>query len=96
MAKNDPSKTLAKILQIISEDVSRIKKNQAQARLVADDGIFPNLAPAEALTLSRYASTLDSIVEGKEKEKAKTRKDLEGLSTDELIKEYEKQSHKKG
>ena len=75
----NPSKTLSNILAVIDKDVKRIKRA----------GRNTQLEPQDALTLTRYASALDSIVKSTEKEVERTKKQLEALPTEELIKLYQ-------
>lgn len=76
--QSNPSATLDNILALIDRDVKKIQKESADKQL----------SPQDALTLSRYASTLDTIVERTDKEKAKEKKGLDKLPTEELIKMY--------
>ena len=78
----NPSKTLKGILLAIDKDVKLIKSLGRKSKL----------DPSDAQTLCRYASTLDAIVKTTEKDKEKAKKDLEKLSTDELIAQYEKEN----
>lgn len=74
----DPSKTLKSILAIISKDVRLIKKTTKKTQLPTET----------ALTLSRYATTLNGIVEEQRKEKDRAKKRFEKMPTDELLKAY--------
>ena len=75
-----PKFILANILTAIGRDARRIKRIGASRVL---DSV-------EALTLTRYASTLDAIIKGSEKEKDKMKQQLNSLDTDKLIEEYKK------
>jgi hypothetical protein len=77
----DANKILASILNLIDKDVKSIKKLSKDHQL----------DPADALTLTRYAATLDNILESKDKESAKAKKDLSKLSTEELIAQYQQE-----
>lgn len=72
----DQNKLYRDILRLIARDIKVIKRNKGQ------------LSPADALTLSRYASTLQGIQENQEKAEGKKVRDLEKLPTDELVKLY--------
>lgn len=80
----NPSKTLANILAVIDKDVKRIKRA----------GRDLQLEPEDALTLTRYAAALDSIVKSTEKESEKAKRQLEKLPTEKLIEEYQKEQKK--
>jgi len=77
----DAGKILNQILGLIDKDVKKIK------RVYKDK----QLDPADALTLTRYASTLSDIAHVKEKETEKAKKELSKLPTDKLIEEYLKE-----
>lgn len=83
-AKKNPNKTLDKILKLIDNDVKKIGNVALQA------GPSVQLDSQTAQTLCRYATSLAGIKEGKEKEQAKEKKDLDKLSTEELIDMYKK------
>jgi len=78
---SNPSRTLDEIIKLIDKDVKLIKKGNK----------IKQLDPADAYTLCRYASALDGIISAKEKERNSAKKELEKLSTDELIKKYEEE-----
>lgn len=71
-------RTLRSILSIISRDVRLIRREARKKRL----------DPDTAMTLSRYANTLNSIRQEEEFEKEKEKKRLNRLSTEELVKMY--------
>ncbi len=76
--------TLDRILGLIDRDT----------RLIEESFRDKQLDPNTALSLTRYASALSSIKEGKQKDSDKERKSLERLSTDELIELYKQSSNK--
>lgn len=76
----DSGRTLRSILSIISRDVRLIKKQNKKNKL---DG-------ETALTLSRYASTLNAIEEGKEDRRAAAKKRFEKMTTAELVAEWQR------
>lgn len=80
-AKKNPNKTLDKILKLIDNDVKLISKSFRDIQLDHQS----------AQTLCRYATSLAGIREGKEKEIEKEKKNLDKLSTDQLIDMYNKQ-----
>lgn len=71
----DVNFTLNRILELIDKDVS----------IVASNFIDIQLDSATAQSLCRYASTLASIKDNKQKEDAKDIKELNKLSTEELM-----------
>lgn len=73
------TKTLKSILSIIKKDVRKIKQRTG-------DG---PLEPEVALTLTRYANTLSSIVEESEETRTRAKKHYEKMSTEELIKLFQ-------
>jgi MarR-like DNA-binding transcriptional regulator SgrR of sgrS sRNA len=77
----DASKTLRGILSLIDKDVRQIKKTNRGRGLDAET----------ALTLSRYASTLNGIIGESWKAKEKEKKKLERKSTEELVAIYQEQ-----
>ena len=79
----NPAKTLKDILAIIHKDVLAIKRGRQDGRI----------DPADALTLTRYASALDDIVKNTEKEKEKLKKDFSKLDTDALIQAYKEEKN---
>lgn len=74
----NPSKTLNSILLVIDRDVKRIKKL----------GRLEKLDPVDALTLSRYVSSLSNVISEKEKEDKKAINAANKLSVDELYALY--------
>lgn len=79
----DPAKTLQSILLIIDKDVKRIKKEILTTRKKNK-----TLPPEMAITLARYANTLNAIVDEGWKAKEKAKKNLEKKTTEELVKLY--------
>lgn len=71
----DVNSTLNRILELIDKDVSIVSNNFIDIQLDA----------ATAQSLCRYASTLASIKDNKQKEEAKDIKELNKLSTEELM-----------
>lgn len=69
------NRTLNNILTVIDKDVKRLKAI----------GKIDKLPPADALTLSRYMSSLSDIIKEKEKEVSKVKAKINAMSTDELI-----------
>lgn len=76
----DAAKTLRSILSVIDKDVKRIKRNASKSNAA--------LEPEAALTLSRYASMLNGILEDGWKAKEKAKRALEKKSTEELVEMY--------
>lgn len=71
---NDVNDTLNRILELIDKDVTTIKTSA-----------IGQLDSATAQSLCRYASTLAAIKDNKKKDSDKEMKDLNRLSTEELI-----------
>ncbi len=76
--------TLERILILIDNDTKLVESTF--------NGV--QLDPHTALTLTRYASTLASIKESKQKDFDKSKKSLSKLSTDDLIGLYKQSSMK--
>lgn len=77
-------KTLKSILSIISKDVRLIRKANRNCQLSTET----------ALTLSRYASTLNGITLEEKKKRAAVKKNLERKTTDELVSQFLEQKKK--
>lgn len=77
-------RTLKSILSIISKDVREIKRSAKKVPLSTDT----------ALTLSRYATTLNGIVDAQQKADERRRRELKKLPTAELMKLYMEQQKK--
>lgn len=81
------NKTLSIILGVIDKDVRKIKKTEGMLKAP--------LPEASALALTRYASTLKSIIESDEDNKKKAKQALERLDTDKLVELYNSKKEKK-
>ena len=85
---SNPSKTLEAILKLIDRDVKAIKKDQVTKDAVTKKTKITKLDPADALTLSRYATTLSNISDEQDKSKEKEKQKLDKLTTEQLIELY--------
>lgn len=80
--KDKPSKLLDKVLNLIEADIKKIKKQAGEKQL----------EPDTAQTLCRYVTAISSIKDEKENEAAKQKRQLERMSTEELVKLYQQQA----
>lgn len=80
----DAARTLKSILSIIAKDIRAIKRESKKTRL----------APETALTISRYATTLNGIVDADQRARERAKKQYQKLSTAELMKLYTEQQKK--
>ena len=80
----NPSEILAKILSIIDEDVQHISDGNTKKQLEA----------AVALTLTRYAATLNEIVKSNERETQRLKQSYAAMPTEDLIKAFQEKEGK--
>lgn len=80
----EANRTLKRILSLIDKDVNLIKKNNKSKQLAVED----------ALTLSRYAGTLNSLIDGEWDAKEKLKKRYEKMKTEDLIKMHNDRNKK--